>query len=112
MSYLGLVPGEHSTGESVRRLGITKAGNTRVRRALIESAWTYRHLPRTSQPKQSIHERVPPTVRDIALKAQTRLCARHRALGKRGKKPAVTVTALARELAGFVWAIGRAMPTP
>ena len=111
MSYLGLVPGEHSTGETVRRLGITKAGNTRVRRALVESAWTYRHLPRTSQLKQSVHDRLPPAVRDIALKAQTRLCARYRALAKRGKKPTVAVTAIARELAGFVWAIGRAMPT-
>jgi transposase len=111
MSYLGLVPGEYSTGDTVRRLGITKAGNTRVRRALIESAWTYRHLPRTSQLKQSVHDRVPPVVRDIALKAQTRLCGRYRALAKRGKKLTVEVTAIARELAGFIWAIGRAMPT-
>jgi transposase len=111
MSYLGLVPGEHSTGEQVRRLGITKAGNGRVRRALVESAWTYRHLPRTSQLKSRVHERVPPAVRDIALKAQTRLCARYRALSNRGKKLTVAVTAIARELAGFIWAIGRAMQT-
>jgi transposase len=111
MSYLGLVPGEHSTGDTVHRLGITKAGNTRVRRALVESAWTYRHLPRTSQLKQSVHDRVSPAIRDIALKAQTRLCARYRALAKRGKKLTVAVTAIARELAGFVWAIGRAMQT-
>lgn len=107
MSYLGLVPGERSTGESVRRLGITKAGNGRVRRALVESAWTYRHLPRTSKLKHYVHERVPPAVRDIALKAQTRLCARYRALAGRGKKLTVAVTAIARELVGFVWAIGR-----
>jgi transposase len=107
MGYLGLVPSERSTGDSVRRLGITKAGNGRVRRALVESAWTYRHLPRTSKLKHYVHERVPPAVRDIALKAQARLCARYRALSRRGKKLTVVVTAIARELAGFVWAIGR-----
>jgi transposase len=107
MGYLGLVPGERSTGESVRRLGITKAGNGRVRRALIEVAWSYRHLPRTGPAKHYLHERVPPAVRDIAAKAQARLCARYRALSGKGKKLTVTVTALARELTGFVWAIGR-----
>lgn len=111
MSCLGLVPGERSTGDTVRRLGITKAGNGRVGRALVESAWTYRHLPRMSQLKQSVHEGVPPAVRDIALKAQARLCARYRALSSRGKKLTVAVTAIARELAGFIWAIGRAMQT-
>ena len=99
-------PGERSTGESVRRLGITKAGNGRVRRALIEGAWSYRHLPRSGPAKRYIHERVPPTVRDVAAKAQARLCARYRVLSGKGKKLTVTVTALARELAGFVWAIG------
>jgi transposase len=76
MGYLGLVPGERSTGESVRRLGITRAGNSRVRRALIEGAWSYRHPPRTGPAKHRIHERVPPAVRDIATKAQARLCVR------------------------------------
>ena len=111
MGYLGLVPGERSTGDSVRRLGITKAGNGRVRRTLVEGAWSYRHLPRTGPAKQYVHERVPPAVRDIATKAQTRLCARYRALSGRGKKLTVTVAALARELAGFVWVIGREMQT-
>jgi transposase len=109
MGYLGLVPGERSTGDSVRRLGITKAGNGRVRRALVESAWSYRHVPRISKLKHYVHERVPAAVRDIALKAQVRLCARYRALAGRGKKLTVAVTAIARELAGFVWAIGRVM---
>ena len=111
MGYLGLVPGERSTGDSVRRLGITKAGNGRVRRTLIEGAWSYRHLPRTSPAKQYVHEHVPPAVRDVAAKAQTRLCARYRALSGRGKKLTVTVAALARELAGFVWAIGKEVQT-
>ena len=107
MAYLGLVPGERSTGDTVHRLGITKAGNGRVRQALVESAWSYRHPPRTSRNKHYIHENLPPAVRDIAAKAQTRLCARYRALSQRGKKLTVTVTAIARELAGFIWAIGR-----
>lgn len=107
MGYLGLVPGERSTGDTVRRLGITKAGNGRVRQALVESAWCYRHPPRTGQAKYYIHERVPPAIRDIAAKAQTRLCGRYRALSQRGKKLTVAVTAIARELAGFIWAIGR-----
>jgi transposase len=111
MGYLGLVPGERSTGESVRRLGITKAGNGRVRRALIESAWTYRHLPRTGPAKLVVQQHLPPAIKDIAAKAQTRLCARYRALSAKGKKPTVTVTALARELSGFVWAIGKEMQT-
>jgi transposase len=107
MGYLGLVPGERSTGESVHRLGITKAGNGRVRRTLIEGAWTYRHLPRTGPAKLRLHERVSPAVRDIATRAQMRLCTRYRALSGRGKRLTVTITAIARELAGFVWAIGR-----
>jgi transposase len=106
MAYLGLVPGERSTGDTVHRLGITKAGNGRVRQALVESAWSYRHPPRTSRNKHYIHENLPPVVRDIAAKAQTRLCARYRALSQRGKKLTVAVTAVARELAGFIWAIG------
>jgi transposase len=107
MGYLGLVPGEQSTGESVKRLGITKAGNGRVRRALVETAWSYRHLPRTGTLKHYVHERIPPAVRDIALKAQARLCGRYRTLAGRGKKLTVAITAIARELAGFIWAIGR-----
>jgi transposase len=112
MGYLGLVPGERSTGATVRRLGITKAGNGRVRRALVESAWSYRHLPRIGKAKHYVHERLSPTVRNIATKAQVRLCGRYRALSGRGKKLTVAVTAIARELAGFVWAIGKQVQVP
>ena len=114
MGYLGLVPGERSTGNTVRRLGITKAGNGRLRRALVESAWTYRHPPRTGTAKHYVLEKLPAPVKDIAWKAQARLCARYRTLAARGKLLTVAVTAVARELAGFVWAIGREvkpMPT-
>jgi len=107
MAFLGLVPGERSTGEAVRRGGITKAGNGRVRYLLVESAWTYRHPPRVGAKKLLLLERVPPKVREIAWKAQSRLSARYRALSGRGKKTTVVCTAIARELAGFMWSIAR-----
>jgi transposase len=107
MGYLELVPGERSTGNTVRWLGITKAGNGRLRRSLVESAWTYRHPPRTGTEKHHVLEKLPSAVKDIAWKAQTRLCARYRALARRGKLLTVAVTAVARELAGFVWSVGR-----
>jgi transposase len=107
MGYLGLVPGERSTGDTVHRLGITKAGNGRVRQALVESAWSYRHPPRIGRDKHYVHEKLPAVIRDIATKAQMRLCGRYRALAQRGKKVTVAITAIARELAGFIWAIGK-----
>jgi transposase len=107
MSYLGLVPSERSTGASVRRGGITKAGNSRVRHMLVESAWTYRHPPRIGVKKLYIHERVSPVVREIAWKAQSRLTARYRRLAAAGKRTTVVCTAIARELAGFMWSVGR-----
>jgi transposase len=107
MGYLGLVPSERSTGDSVRRGSITKAGNGRVRHLLVESAWTYRHAPRIGKAKLYKMERVPPKIREIAWKAQTRLTARYRALIARGKKATIVCTAIARELVGFMWSIGR-----
>lgn len=107
MGFLGLVPSERSTGESVRRGGLTKTGNSRARRVLIESAWTYRHPPRLSTKKRFLVARAPHSVREIAWKAQTRLSARTRALAAKGKRSTVVVAAVARELAGFIWAIGR-----
>jgi len=107
MAYLGLVPSERSTGDAVRRGGITKAGNGRVRHLLVESAWTYRHPPRVGAKKLAQLERVPPKVREIAWKAQSRLTARYRALAARGKKLTVVCTAIARELAGFMWSVAR-----
>ena len=107
MGYLGLVPSERSTGETIRRGPITKAGNCRVRHMLVESAWTYRHPPRIGRAKLYKLEQAPPKVREIAWKAQARLTARYRALCARGKKTTVVCTAIARELAGFMWAVGR-----
>ena len=107
MSYLGLVPREASTGDKVKRGGITKAGNDRARTALIEASWTYRHPPRVGREKQVKVDAAPEAVRAIAWKAQVRLTSRFRALMKKGKRPCVVATAVARELAGFVWAIGQ-----
>jgi transposase len=105
MGYLGLVPSERSTGDTVRRGGITKAGNRRVRHMLVESAWTYRHPPRLGAHKLYILEKLPAKVREIAWKAQTRLTARYRALAGRGKRTTVVCTAIARELVGFMWSV-------
>jgi transposase len=85
MAYLGLVPSEHSSGSTVRRTGITKAGNALARRVLIEGAWTYRMSARVSR---KLHDRLEPlsaAIRDIAWKAQVRLCARYRRLAATGK---------------------------
>jgi transposase len=109
MGYLGLVPGEQSTGETVRRTSITKAGNRRARRILVECSWSYRHPPRLGKDKRARVEAAPRAVREIAWKAQHRLTARYRTLTRNGKKPTVAVTAIARELAGFIWAVERAL---
>lgn len=107
MGYLGLVPAERSTGVTVRRGGITKAGNGRVRHMLVESAWTYRHPPKVGARKLYLMEHAPSQVREIAWKAQSRLTARYRRLAGRGKRTTVVCTAIARELAGFMWAVAR-----
>lgn len=112
MGYLGLVPGEGSTGDKVKRTGITKAGNRRARRILVECSWSYRHPPRVGKKKLAKMAAAPRAVQEIAWKAQSRLAARYRALARRGKKPTVVVTAIARELAGFLWAAHRAVMMP
>ena len=112
MAYLGLVPGERSTGETVWRGGITKAGNHRARRILVECSWSYRHPPRVGKKKLAKVEAAPHAVREIAWKAQARLTARYRALARRGKRPTLVVTAIARELSGFIWAVNRAVGAP
>jgi transposase len=107
MAYLGLVPSERSSGDHVYRGGITKTGNSEARRMLVEAAWSYRYPPRVAGEKVEVLVRLPKPVRDIAWKAQVRLCERFRKLSRSGKRPTVVVTAIARELAGFVWAIGQ-----
>ncbi|MEM1277984.1 MAG: IS110 family transposase, partial [Pseudomonadota bacterium] len=107
MGFLGLTPSEYSSGTSIRRGGITKAGNGEVRRMLVEAGWSYRYPARLSQDKVALLDTQSANVRKIAWTAQERLCRRYRQLTYRGKKPTVVVTAIARELSGFVWALGQ-----
>jgi len=111
MAYLGLVPSEASTGDKVKRGPITKAGNRRARRLVVESAWSYRHPPRVGKKKQDRVAAAPQAVREIAWKAQHRLYRRYRALIRKGKHKTVVVTAIARELCGFIWAVHREITT-
>lgn len=105
MAYLGLVPSEHSSGASQRRGGITKTGNRHVRRALVEAAWCYRFPARKTAHLQRRATKSSEAVQAIAWKAQKRLCGRYRHLIENGKMGVQAVTAVARELSGFIWAI-------
>jgi transposase len=108
MAYLGLVPSEHSSGGTIRRGGITKTGNGHVRRALTEAAHAYCHPARESRALLKRLDGLPPEVRQIAWKAQVRLCGRFRTLLNHGKNKNTVVTATARELSAFMWAIANA----
>lgn len=108
MAYLGLVPSEYSSGPSKVRGGITKTGNGYTRRLLTEASWTYRHPARKSSYLQRRAEQTAAPIQDIAWKAQQRLCARYRGYIQRGKVSVQACTAVARELVGFIWAIGQA----
>jgi transposase len=110
MSYLGLVPSEYSSGETRAQGKITKTGNAHVRRVLIESAWSYRYLPRMSRERVVRCEGQPKTIRDLAWKAQLRLCGRYRKLSARGVHQNKVCVAIARELAAFVWDVARHVP--
>ena len=112
MAYLGLVPSEHSSGERQRRGGITKTGNSEVRRVLVEAAWTYRFAARKTRTLQKRAACCDEKIQAIAWDAQKRLCHRYRHLTDAGKIKVQVVTAVARELAGFIWAIGQAVPAP
>ena len=107
MAFLGLVPSEYSSGPSVRRGGITKAGNPHVRRLLAEAAWAYQGIPRIGRQQLYRQEGLPKVVCDIAWTAQLRLTGRFRRLVARGKAKPKVATAIARELSGFIWAIAR-----
>ena len=110
MGYLGLVPAEHSSGERVVRGSITKTGNAHARRLLIEAAWNYRFRPRVGYQAQRRAEDLPQAIRDMAWKAQLRLTARFARLHARGVHMNKVCVAVARELAGFVWAIAHSQP--
>jgi transposase len=106
MGYSGAVASEESSGARTRRGGITKTGNAHLRRIVIEAAWAYQHRPRIGPALRKRQATVTPAVKEIAWKAQHRLNARYRHLAAKGKCPQEVVTAVSRELLGFIWAIG------
>ena len=107
MSYLGLVPSEYSSGGK-RRLGaITKCGNNRARRLLIEGVHSYRYSAKISTEMQKRQEGLPKEIIDIAWKAQLRLCRRYQRLMHRGKHYNLVVAAIAREMIAYIWAISK-----
>lgn len=106
MGYCGIVPSEHSTGGKARRGAITKTGNAHLRRVVVEAAWSYRHRPSIGFTLRKRQEGQSEEVKEIAWKAQHRLHGRYRKLHARGKPQQHVVTAVGRELLGFIWAIG------
>ena len=106
MGYCGMVSREYSTGQQVWRGGITRTGNAHMRRILVEAAWAYRHLPRVGVVLRKRQEGLPPEIVEVAWKAQHRLHRRYRMLVGRGKPKQQVVTAVAREMIGFIWDIG------
>jgi transposase len=110
MSYLGRIPSEYSSGARRRQGGITKAGNTHARRALVEGAWAYRYPAKVSRHLQLRLESQSKPIQDLAWKAQLRLCKRFRALAARGKHRNQIDVAVAREMSAFIWAIAREVP--
>lgn len=106
MAFIGLVPGEHSSGPKPRLGQITKAGNRAARRMLVEIAWHYQHSPRVSPIIATRQDQLPEEGTDISWRAQLRLHAKFERLVARRLMKNKAVVAVARELAGFVWAIG------
>lgn len=109
-AFVGLTPSEYSSGATRRQGGITKAGNGHARRVLVEGAWAYRYPAKISPHIQRRIDGLPKPVRDIGWKAQVRLCKRFRRLAARGKHHNIVVTAIARELLAFMWAIAKEVP--
>ena len=107
MAFLGLVPSESSSGSRRRQGGITRTGNGHVRRALVESAWSYRFPARRTAHLERKAAGASKEAKAIAWKAQRRLCARYQHLLRSGKNSKQANVAVARELAGFVWDIAR-----
>lgn len=105
MAYVGLIPSEYSSGESRKQGNITKTGNRHVRRLLVESAWSYRHRPSVQGQLERRLKGQSPTIQAISWKAQNRLHKKYYRLLSKGKEKGKTVTAIARELAGFIWAV-------
>lgn len=109
-AFVGLTPSEYSSGLTRRQGGITKTGNSRARRVLIEGAWAYRYPAKISAHIQRRIDGLPKVAREIGWKAQLRLCKRYRKLLARGKHANIVTTAIARELLAFMWAIAKEVP--
>ena len=105
MGYSGAFPSEDSSGNRIRKGGITKSGNAHLRRIVMESAWCYQHLPRVGEKLRKRHQGVPAEIIEISWKAQNRLYKRYRKLTMAGKDQRKVITAVGRELLGFIWAI-------
>jgi transposase len=110
MKCLGLIPSAYTSAERRRQGSMTKAGNTHARRALVEGAWAYRDPAKVSRHLQLRLEKPPKIIQDISWKAQVRRCQRYRHLIARGQHANVVTVAMARELAGFMWAIAKQVP--
>jgi transposase len=106
MGYSGAFPSENSSGERIRRGGMSKAGNAHLRRIVMESAWCYRHLPRVGEKLRKRQQGISAEIIEIAWKAQNRLHKRYRKLTMAGKDQRKVIAAVGRELLGFIWAIG------
>jgi transposase len=106
MGYSGAFPSENTSGKRLRRGGITKAGNAHLRRIVVESAWSYRHWPRVGEKLRKRQQGISAEITEIAWKAQNRLHQRYIKLSMAGKEQKKIVTAIGRELLGFIWAIG------
>lgn len=108
MAFFGLIPGEHSSGGSFRPRGITKTGSTHARTMLFEAAWSYTKTPKKGQYMCKMEPLgIPQNAKDIAWKAQLRLHKRYKTLAASGKRSTIAITAVARELVGFAWAIAK-----
>lgn len=112
MSYVGLTPAEHTSSDRRRLGGLTKAGNSRARRLLVEGAHSYRFPAKVSKDMQVRQEGLPKAVVDIAWRAQLRLCKRYRYMSQRGKNSNVIKAAIAREMIAFIWAISQEVVLP
>jgi len=112
MAYAGLVPSEDSSGQTIRRGRTTAAGNTHLRRVVVEAAWHYRHTPKVGRRLEQRQKGQPAEVIDVAWRAQIRLHKRYRKLMARGKEKNKVITAIARELLAFLWEAWQVLPIP
>jgi transposase len=106
MGYTGMVSSEHSSASRIRRGAITKTGNAHLRRVLVQAAWAYCRRPNLSPALKKRQTDLSEEIKEISWKAQHRLYGRYQRLISKGKTPQQAITAVARELVGFIWAIG------